>query len=105
MEQGRYYKAVQYSWNDIPMNFPIYEETLGEFIRHCPEIPDWYNSVLEFKNINGEINKFRARPVHKFKEFDPYKIMMAKAYNRMNLINGNISLKEQLIQKVCKFNA
>lgn len=102
METGKHYIVVYYGWNDPAMNFPIYEENLGEFIRNCPEIPDWNNSVLEFTNANGEIYKFRARPPQKFKEFNPYKLMMEKAANRMNTILTDISLKEELIILSCK---
>ena len=48
MEPGNHYIVVYYAWTDTDKNFPIYEESLGEFIRNCPEIPDWHNSVLEF---------------------------------------------------------
>jgi len=104
MEQGKYYIAVHCGWNDTEMNFPIYEEKLGEFIRNCPEIPDWNNSVLDFKNKDGRIYKFRVRPTNKFKEFYPYKFLMERAYNRINAIHKDISLKEELIQKACKRN-
>ncbi len=102
MEPGKHYIVVHYGWTDTAKNFPIYEEILGEFIRNCPEIPDWNNSVLEFTNSNGEIYNFRERPTNKFKEFSPYKLMMEKATNRMNTIHDYISLKEELIKIACK---
>ena len=101
MEPGNHYIVVYYAWTDTDKNFPIYEESLGEFIRNCPEIPDWNNSVLEFTKENGEIYKFRGRPTHKFKEFSPYKLMMERASIRMNTIHNCMSLKEELIQNSC----
>jgi hypothetical protein len=102
MEVGKHYIVVHYGWNDPALNFPIYEEILGEFIRNCPEISDWNNSVAEFINKKGEIYKFRRRPTHKFRQFVPYKQLMEKAYNRMNTILTDISLKEELILISCR---
>ena len=91
---GLYYKVFQYAWSS-PEGNPVYEDELGVFLRVCPEIPDWNNSVLEFMK-DDVVFKFRARPIHKFVEFtNTY--FMQKAEQRMYERLDGRTLKEEIM--------
>lgn len=90
---GSYYKVLQYGWSS-PGGNPVYEEVLGIFVRVCPEIHDWYTSVLEFIK-DGTVVHFRTRPIHKFIEYTN-RYFMEKAEERMYERVGGRTLKEEI---------
>ena len=90
---GRYYKVLQYGWDRGPE--PVYEEVLGVFVRSCPEIPDWYTEVLEFRKDDSVVH-FRIRPIHKLIEYTN-RYFMEKAEERMFAIYDGVNLKQQIV--------
>jgi hypothetical protein len=99
LEKGYYYKYIRRAWaSDIIVE----EDLLGEFIRKREDLPDWNNSVYEFRNEDRDIHIFRARSIHTFIKYDSVKVLMEKAFERMNnTVNGK-SLKQELINAYFK---
>lgn len=95
LEEGNYYKYIRRAWSS---DLIVEEELLGEFVRKREDLPDWNNSVYEFRKDDGVLHIFRARSIHTFIKYDGLKVLMEKAYDRMNNTVNGISLKQELFE-------
>lgn len=94
LEKGAYYKYIRRAWTS---DIIVEEDLLGEFVKKRDDLYDWNNSVYEFRREDGDTHIFRARSIHTFIKYDGVKVLMERAYVRMNNLVNGISLKQDLI--------